>query len=337
MSATLSRSGLLISHASPERPEPLLSELSDEELLARFLQPTGRHSADAFGILVQRHGPMVMSACRHVLRTKEDAEDAFQATFMTLARKAETIRNQRSLAAWLHEVALRIAIRTRASAARRRDQEKQGAAHSKTAADGKQEDQVAVIELRPLLHEEVNRLPDKYRLPIILSYIEGRSNEEVAALLGWPVGTVKGRLFRARDLLRSRLTRRGVALSAAFILLALSDREGSAAELENSLVEETTRRCSSSRDAGSTNDRPSSSDSESPSSMRSSFKQEPARSQLQQGQRKSRSSTALFVVIAVLCVGFAISSFIMSDPLLSRRVRTGFFSLARGEWTKECR
>jgi RNA polymerase sigma factor (sigma-70 family) len=279
---------------------------------------------------------MVMSACRHVLRAKEDAEDAFQATFMTLARKAETIRNQRSLAAWLHEVALRIAIRARASVARRRDQEKQGATQSKTTEDGNQEDQVAVIELRPLLHEEVNRLPDKYRLPIVLSYIEGRSNEEVAALLGWPVGTVKGRLFRARDLLRSRLTRRGVALSTAFILLALSDREGSAAEIENSLVEETTRRCLSSRDAGSASDAPSPTDTESPRSMLNSFKQELAQSHLQEGRRKLRSSTALFVVIAVLGVGFAISSFIMTDPLLSRRVRTSFTSLARWEWPGEC-
>ena len=85
-----------------------------------------------------------------------------------------------------------------------------------------QSEQAAMKELRPVLHEEVNRLPDKYRIPVILSYLEGKTNEEVAAQLRWPVGTVKGRLSRARDLLRSRLTRRGLALSAAFLMSALS-------------------------------------------------------------------------------------------------------------------
>jgi RNA polymerase sigma factor (sigma-70 family) len=336
MSVTLSKSSLQISHPSSHGPEPHLSDLCDEELLARFLEGTGNRSADAFGILVQRHGPMVMSACRHVLRANEDAEDAFQATFLTLARKAQTIRNHRSLAAWLHEVALRIAIRARASSARRRNQEKQGAKEGQ-ATDDNQEDMVAVIELRPVLHEEVNRLPDKYRLPVILSYLEGRSNEEVAALLGWPLGTVKGRLFRARDLLRSRLTRRGVALSAAFLLMALSQRDGSAAEIEKSLLEETMRRCLSPRSQELADVR--SSQKEIPSTRLPSLSQfeQSSDSRLQGKGKKAASATALLVVVAFLCVGFAISSFIMTDPVLSRRLKTRFTALARWEWVRECR
>ena len=104
------------------------------------------------------------------------------------------------------------------------------------------ENQVAWTELRPVLHEEVNRLPEKYRMPIILSYLEGKTNEEVAGVLGWPVGTVKGRLSRARELLRSRLSRRGLALSAAFICLALSQDCVLAEAVPTSLIDRTLKR-----------------------------------------------------------------------------------------------
>ena len=142
---------------------------------------------------------MVMGVCRHVLNQDHDAEDAFQATFLTLSRKAGTIRDRRVLASWLYEVAYRIAVRARAGSVRRRQQEKEGVAMTARTFRPEQENQAAWNELRPILHDEVNRLPDKYRLPVILSYLEGRTNEEVATLLDWPVGTVKGRLSRARE------------------------------------------------------------------------------------------------------------------------------------------
>ena len=196
---------------------------SDEDLLDQFLTGGKLDGQDAFRALVERHGPMVLGVCRYVLNQDQDAEDAFQATFLQLSRKGASIRNRRVLAGWLHEIAYRIALRSRASAVRRRTLERQGMAMVPPVMNFEdQGEQVAMKELRPVLHEEVDRLPDKYRIPVILSYLEGKTNEEVAAQLQWPVGTVKGRLSRARDLLRSRLTRRGLALSAAFLMTALS-------------------------------------------------------------------------------------------------------------------
>jgi RNA polymerase sigma factor (sigma-70 family) len=198
-------------------------ELSDENLLEKFLNGEESESQRAFGALVERHGPMVLGICRHVLNQHQDAEDAFQATFLVLAQKGATIRNRRVLAGWLHEVAHRIAVKARTSVVRRRTLERQGMAMSPPATEPSNQDQVAAWnELRPVLHAEVERLPERYRIPVILSYLEGKTNEEVAALLRWPVGTVKGRLSRARDLLRSRLVRRGLTLSAAFLMTALS-------------------------------------------------------------------------------------------------------------------
>src|SRR5207248_1099652 len=152
-----------------------------------------------------------------------DAEDAFQATFLVLARKGASIRNRRALAGWLQEVAYRIALRARARAGRRRACERQVMAMVPPRDEPSHPETAALWnELRPVLHEEVVRLPEKYRLPVTLSYLEGKTNEEVAELLQWPVGTVKGRLSRGRELLRTRLSRRGVALSAAFVVTALS-------------------------------------------------------------------------------------------------------------------
>jgi RNA polymerase sigma factor (sigma-70 family) len=201
-----------------------LADLADEELLGRFLHGDDLQSQEAFRALVMRHGPMVLGICRHVLAEHHDAEDAFQATFLVLAQKGRSIRNRQVLAGWLHEVAHRIAIKARASGVRRRTLERQGMAMSPLAiVPNDQAEEAAWKELRPVLHAEVERLPEKYRQPVILSYLEGKTNEEVATLLKWPVGTVKGRLSRARDLLRSRLKRRGLALSAAFLATALSE------------------------------------------------------------------------------------------------------------------
>jgi RNA polymerase sigma factor (sigma-70 family) len=198
-------------------------EQSDEDLLEQFLSGERAESQDAFRALVDRHGPMVLGVCRHVLSQHQDAEDVFQATFLVLARKGGTIRNRRVLAGWLHEVAFRKANKVRASAVQRRALERERVAMLPPAIERDNQGQEAAWnELRPVLHAEVERLPEKYRIPVILSYLEGKTNEEVAELLEWPVGTVKGRLSRARDLLRSRLMRRGLTLAAAFLVTSLS-------------------------------------------------------------------------------------------------------------------
>jgi RNA polymerase sigma factor (sigma-70 family) len=178
---------------------------------------------------------MVLGVCRHILNQLQDAEDAFQATFLVLARKAGSIRDRRVLARWLYEVAYRIAMRARTNGVRRRTHERQGGEMAATVTN----DNHGWVELRPVLHEEVNRLPERYRLPVILCYLEGKTNEEVAEQLKWPVGTVKGRLSRARDLLRSRLTRRGLALSAAFLVTALANGTVIAEVVPPRLVDET--------------------------------------------------------------------------------------------------
>lgn len=179
---------------------------SDEQLIDQFLTAQKEDSESAFETLVKRHGPMVLGVCRHVLRRDQDAEDAFQATFLVLARKAGTIHNREILGCWLHEVAYRTAIRARERRARSTPRmEIQEVAESHSGP----ENAASRNELRLLLRAEVDGLPGKYRSLVLHTYMEGKSNEQVARLLGCPVGTVKGRLSRARDLLRARLSRRG--------------------------------------------------------------------------------------------------------------------------------
>ena len=166
---------------------------------------------------------MVLTICRRVLDRDEDAEDACQATFLVLARRGASIRDRSALVGWLNEVAYRIAIKARARTRRQRRVERRGAALLPARIEPDNQGQEAAWnELRPIVHEELVRLPEAYRLPVVLSYLEGKTNEQVAALLHWPVGTVKGRLARARKMLRSRLGRRGVALSAAMLVTALA-------------------------------------------------------------------------------------------------------------------
>jgi RNA polymerase sigma factor (sigma-70 family) len=251
----------LIKHEGASRA----AELPDEDLLDQFLTGEPLDAQDAFRAMVERHGPMVLGICRYVLNQDQDAEDAFQATFLVLARKAATIRNRRVLSGWLHEIAYRIAIKARASTVRRRNLERQGMAMLPPGIEpDEQGEQAAWKELRPVLHEEVNRLPDKYRIPVILSYLEGKTNEEVAEQLRWPVGTVKGRLSRARDLLRSRLTQRGLALSAAFLITALSRGRVFAEAVPADLVRRTVRFAIPPGPLASTSDSPSSPDQASP-------------------------------------------------------------------------
>src|SRR5262249_6375527 len=153
---------------------------SDSHLLRRFV---GGREEDAFAALLLRHGSLVFEVCRQVLRDGHDAEDAFQATFLVLARKAATVRRHESLAAWLHRVALNIARTAKASAAQRRDHERQAGLMPRTTPV----DDVAPRDWEPLLHEEVDRLPEKYRVPVVLCYLEGKTHDEAARQLGWPL------------------------------------------------------------------------------------------------------------------------------------------------------
>jgi RNA polymerase sigma factor (sigma-70 family) len=194
---------------------------SDGRLLERFAR--GRDEA-AFEALLGRHGPMVLGVCLRLLHDAAAAEDAFQATFLVLVRKAPALDGSRSLAGWLHTVARHVALKARTRDARRRDREEERLMPAQTDPL----DEAAWRELRPVLDEEVGRLTDRYRLPVVLCYLEGKSHEAAAAELGWPKGTVAGRLARARDLLRARLTRRGVTLPAAFAMLVAA-RSSSAA------------------------------------------------------------------------------------------------------------
>jgi RNA polymerase sigma factor (sigma-70 family) len=182
-------------------------EQGDAALLASFVR---RGDQAAFEVLVHRHGPMVWGVCRRLLTRTEDAEDAFQAAFVVLLRRAGSIRDGSLLGNWLYGVAYRVAVRARARAARRAATEKQGMLTEPAAAASE-----TTTDWQHLLHEEVFRLPGKYRRPVVMCYLNGKTNEEAAAALGWPVGTVKGRLSRARELLRVRLDRRGVCLTGA--------------------------------------------------------------------------------------------------------------------------
>ena len=192
-----------------------LTGLSDSQLLSRYVDARGRDAAAeaAFRELVHRHGPMVMGVCRQILRHQHDADDAFQATFLVLVRKARSIRVDDSLAPWLCSVAYRTAQRARDVAARYRPIDD---VRIEELA-GPSPDDAYHFDLRPLLHEELDRLPGKFRDAIVLCHLEGKSHEEAARLLRWPVGTVSSRLSRGRRLLRSRLERRGLAVSSAML------------------------------------------------------------------------------------------------------------------------
>jgi RNA polymerase sigma factor (sigma-70 family) len=194
-------------------------ELSDGQLLERFAV---RGEEAAFAALVRRHGPMVLGLCRRVLRHGPDAEDAFQATFLVLFRRARALDRAGSLANWLYTVAYRVALKARADAARRRERE------GRTMTQARAQSEEIWSDLQPVLDEELNRLPARYRAAVVVCYLQGKTNSEAARLLGCPAGTVKSRLSRARDLLRARLARRGVALSAGLLAAVLAERAAAA-------------------------------------------------------------------------------------------------------------
>jgi RNA polymerase sigma factor (sigma-70 family) len=192
----------------------VVSGLSDRQLLDRFMTGDREGAELAFQALVERHGPMVLRACTRLLVDPNDAEDAFQSTFLVLFLQAERIRDRESVAGWLQGVAARVAARAMVDAARRRTIERRGARPAVgVKADAER------LDLESLIDRELARLPEKYRAPIVLCYLEGNTHDEAADQLGWPVGTVRGRLARARDLLRARLTRRGVIAPIALAAL----------------------------------------------------------------------------------------------------------------------
>jgi RNA polymerase sigma factor (sigma-70 family) len=184
--------------------EGALGGLSDGQLLERFVG-SGPAAGHAFDVLMARHGPMVLGVCRRILRDSHAADDSFQVTFLVLARRAAAIRQRDSLGPWLHGVARRVSLRARVAAVVRREREARAAIDPGAAEPGPSEHDIG-----PVLYAEIDRLPEKYRVPIIVCYLQGLTIDEAARQLGWPIGTVGGRLARARDRLRDRLIRRGL-------------------------------------------------------------------------------------------------------------------------------
>ncbi len=189
------------------------AHLSDGTLLEQFLT---RRDEAAFETLLRRHGPMVLNVCRRLLPDPHDAEDAFQATFLVFVRRAASITRRELLGNWLYGVAYRTARAARTAAGRRRAKEAQAVPRQETP------DEDAWQEVVPLLDQELSRLPDKYRIPVILCDLEGKTRREAARLLGLPEGTLSSRLARARALLARRLRGRGVTVTGGILIAALS-------------------------------------------------------------------------------------------------------------------
>src|SRR5262245_34163428 len=194
---------------------PRAGPTEDEQLLERFVS---RGDQAAFAALVERHGALVLGVCRRVLRHEQDAEDAFQAAFLVLARKAGSIRKRRSLGAWLHGVATRVARKARDSAPRQRGrgEVRPPVLHADPC------DAACRAELRALLDDALRDVPEKYRSPLVLCYLQGRSSEQAARELGRPVGSMSRHLERGRQLLRGQLRRRGIVAPAALVAATLA-------------------------------------------------------------------------------------------------------------------
>jgi RNA polymerase sigma-70 factor (ECF subfamily) len=186
------------------------SGMTDEQLLERFVSRRDAAAVYAFEALVQRHGPMVLSVCRNFLGDPHDADDAFQATFLVLARKAPFLRVPSRLGPWLHGVSLRAARKVKSRRSRLERLIRRVEARARIIVSSKPREETDRSEEAAMLHEEIGRLPDRYRDPVVLCCLEGLTHAEAARRLGWPVGTVGVRLMRARERLRTRLTTRGM-------------------------------------------------------------------------------------------------------------------------------
>ena len=203
-----------------------LSGLSEGQLLERF---ASTRDEVAFEAILARHGPMVLGVCRGVLDDAHDVDDAFQATFLILVKKAGSLRDTDLLGQWLYGVARRVALRARSDASRRKARER---SEVETSVEPVATLDAELRELQVLIREEVDRLSSNDRMAVVLCYLEGLTHEEAADRLGWPVGTVKGRLSRARDKLKGRLTRRGVALPTAALASTLANGASASVPLE---------------------------------------------------------------------------------------------------------
>ena len=195
---------------------PAANEAGDAVLLERF---ASQDDPSAFTALLARHGPMVLGVCRRILRDSHEAEDAFQATFLVLARKAGSLRRPEALASWLYGTARHLASTARRAESRRYQREGRCSEFAAASSSGDLLDDLSARELLLALDEELARLPETYRLPLILCHLEGRTYEEAARLLGWSAGSVKGRLERGRKQLHARLSRRGLALGASALAI----------------------------------------------------------------------------------------------------------------------
>ena len=223
-------------HTEPG-PKVTVTGMGEEPTDGVLLERVATRSEEAaFAALVRRYGPLVLAVCRRVLGHEQDAEDAFQATFLVLFRKAGSIGKRESVGSWLYSVAYRTARKASGKRARRQVRETELA--DVAAAEATPE--WLARDVRAVLDEEVNRLPAKYRLPFVFCYFEGKTNEQAARLLGCPLGTVLSRLARARDRLRGRLTRRGLAIPAALVAVILAER-AALADVPASLLDATVR------------------------------------------------------------------------------------------------
>jgi RNA polymerase sigma factor (sigma-70 family) len=214
-----------------------VGDVSDGQLLERFSTRTREPDGLAFTVLVERHGQDVLQICRSVLRDEHAAHDAFQVTFLVLVKKARTLHVRDSLGPWLHSVAYRVALCSRSAEARRRKHERRGAERAAKVSNGIERTEA---DVHAVIHEEVARLPEHYRVPIVLCDLEGRTHEQVARQLGWPLGTVKSRQVRGRERLKQRLIGRGLAPTAALGLVAALAGPARAA-VPRALVDATTR------------------------------------------------------------------------------------------------
>ncbi len=208
---------LLAKHLRTLSAAARADSLPDRELIQRF---AAQRDEDVFAALVRRHGPMVLRVCQRILHNAHDAEDVFQATFLVLSRKAASLRRAESLACWLHGIAHRLALKARTQLARQRMHE------SRAAVEKYADDPLAELSVRKaqaILDEELARLPEKYRAPLLLCCLEGRTRDEAARLLGWSTSVVKSRLEQGRERLRSRLLHRGLTLPAALIATLLAE------------------------------------------------------------------------------------------------------------------
>lgn len=205
-----------VTHSGRYAGSLVYDALSDGQLLEWFVH---QREEAAFAALVRRHGPMVLSVCRRLLRNSHDAEDAFQATFLVLAQKASRLRQPELLANWLYGVAYRTALHARRRASRRSEREREVATPSTSSG----ESDIEAREVRRILDEALQGLPEEYRAPLVLCYLEGMTNEEAARRLGWPSGSMSHRLARGRELLRERLESRLAGFSMVLPAIWLAE------------------------------------------------------------------------------------------------------------------